>query len=155
MARRNDPLAEVVEDLEGDGLSLDIVAASVRRVFSLVTTGKEPEEIVDEDDMPPGWKKVAERAGAMYAESGEEDVSLSVPQFADMLRVAFARAENEEFDGPSFDELPAQVRAGWMYAARHAANLFNMDSAEARRLGQHEDRMAGMGREFLSKSAAA
>lgn len=142
---------DIRAELEEDGLSLEIVAASLRRVFTLVATGKEPEE----EEPGPGWDAVALRAGVMFKDSEESDLSLTVPQFAGMLRLAFARTMDPDFEGEPFEALSPATRVAWETAARHAANLFSMDQQEARRVGQHEDRIADIGRSRLASPAAA
>lgn len=131
-------------ELDEIGIDADIAAASFRRVFTLVVTGKEPDA---DDEVAPGWYSVVNVAAAMFGENADDDLTLSYAQFGDLLRAAFARAESEGEDIPGFDEIPPLVRHAWVYIARHAANLFNMDDKQVRQLETHEAQIADLARE--------
>lgn len=131
-------------ELDEIGIDEDIAAASFRRVFALIYTGREPDA---DDEIGPGWYAVVSKAGAMFGDAADDDLTLSYAQFGDLLRAAFARAEDSDADIQPFEEIVPLVRHAWVYLARHAANLFNMDDKEVRRLETHEAQIADLARE--------
>lgn len=139
MKKDDDVLAEC-------GLDLDVASASLARVFALVTTpGLIDKQDVEPEETHPGWYKVAERAAAMFSDTGDDEVTLTCSQFGSMLRTAFARASDGDPELCPFEDLPPPVRVGWEHVARHAANIFNLEPKEVSRLGMHEEQMASRG----------
>lgn len=136
--------AIVQGELDEIGIDADIGAASFRRVFSLIVSKAEPDA---DDEVAGGWYAVVNKAAAMFGENADDDLTLSYQQFGDLLRAAYARAENSDDDIPAFEELPPIIRHAWSYLARHAANLFNMDDKQVRQLETHEAQMADLARE--------
>lgn len=129
--------------LDDSGLTLEDVAASAAAVWGLVMNQ-------DPDREGEGWMYVARAAVAMFDDGGDTDSSLSWKDFAGMLRRAYARSMYPDEEIADFDALPHNVRVAWEYAARHVANLCNMDPQEARRVEQHEQRMAQLGQARLA-----
>lgn len=123
--------------LDEIGLSFLDVGASAARVFGGVI-GETPAEPGEEEELSPGWVAVATRAAAMFQAADDQDITLSFSQFGQMLRRAYARGANPDEDLPDFDTLPRPVQVGWVAVARHAANVFNFEAAESRKLESHE-----------------
>lgn len=125
------------DPLEDTGLSWEDVATTASIVYARLTD-------VEVDPGDGGWMSVARHAGAMFGqdESADEgDVEIPLPQLASQLRRAYARAIGGEGDIPEWADLAPKFRDAWEGVTRHMSNVFGMDSTEARRLGQHEDRM--------------
>lgn len=117
--------------LEEAGLSEDVVAASIARVFGMMVGQEEPGD-------EAGWLGVVYRASEIIGGDGEDDVQLFLPRFADTLRNAYGRALDPDYQPVPADELTEVVRLGWQAVARHLTQVFAMDPKEARKLDQHE-----------------
>lgn len=117
--------------LEEAGLSEDVVAESIGRVFGMMVG---QEEAGDHS----GWLGVVYKAAEIIGGSGEDDVTLLLPRFCDTLRSAYGRALDPDYQPVPADELTEAVRLGWQAVARHLTQVFAMDPKEARKLDQHE-----------------
>lgn len=117
--------------LEEAGLSEDVVAASIARVFGMMVG---QEESGDE----AGWLGVVYKASEIIGGDGEDDVQLYLPRFADTLRNAYGRTIDPDYQPVPADELTEVVRLGWQAVTRHLVQVFAMDPKEARKLDQHE-----------------
>lgn len=135
MSRRTDRVT--ADPLEDTGLEWADVAATAAAVYAKLAGV----EIDPEDD---GWLEVAKHAGAMFGQddgADEGEVTIPVYQLASQLRRAYARTRHAEGEIPEWIDLSPKFRLAWEGVTRHMSNVFGMDSTEARRLGQHEDRM--------------
>lgn len=142
------------DPLEDTGLEWADVATTAAVVYARLADA-------DVDPADQGWAAVARHAGAMFGQAGEDEVGgddgeITIPlaQVASQLRRAYARAEGTDGDIPEWADLAPKFRLAWEGVARHMSNVFGMDSAEARRLGQHEDRMVQFVKDLAAKRAA-
>lgn len=117
--------------LEEAGLSEEVVAASIARVFGLMI-GQ------DESGDEAGWLGVVARASEIIGGDGDNDVDLFLPRFADTLRSAYGRAIDPDYQPAPAEGLTEEVRLGWQAVARHLTQVYAMDPKEARKLDQHE-----------------
>lgn len=126
MSRTADPA------LEEAGLTEEIVAASISRVFG---------KMVGQDEVGeyPGWLSAVRLASTVIGGGGESDVQIHAQRFADDLRHAYSSAIDPDYQPTHVSELSESARLGWQAVARHVCNVFAMDPQEARRLEQHED----------------
>lgn len=132
--------------LEEAGLSEDIVAASIARVFGMMV-GK---ELADDEELSPGWLGVVAQATEILGGSGDDDVVLPLPKFCAALREAYGRRIDPDYQPAPADDLTAEVRFGWEAVARHLCQVFAMDPQEARKLDQHEANIV----QFVKKRSA-
>lgn len=150
MSRRNagpDPL-------EGIGLAMEDVAITAATVYAGIA-------VADLDVEDPGWAAVSRVAAGMFGHDDSEDegrpddttTTIPLVQLASQIRRAFARAHNAEGEIPEWEELAPRFRLGWEGVTRHLSNVFNMDETEARRLGQHEQRMIQFMKDLAAKRA--
>lgn len=120
--------------LEEIGLDLDAVAVTAHRVFCLS---------LDQDadgEVNPAWAAVAKHVVAM-TETGDEDITLSVTQMAQMVRKEFARAADPDLEELSrFDALEPKVQNAWRAVVRHLLNVLSSDNAK--KLNELEAAMA-------------
>jgi len=117
--------------LEEAGLSEEVVAASIARVFGLMVGQEEPGDEV-------GWLGVVYKAAEIIGGDGEDDVPIFLPRLSDTLRNAYGRAIDPDYQPVQAESLSDSVRLGWQAVTRHLVQVFAMDSKEARRLEQHE-----------------
>lgn len=117
--------------LEEAGLSEEVVAESIARVFGMMVGQTEPGD-------EAGWLGVVHRAAETIGGDGEDDVQLYLPRFADTLRNAYGRTIDPDYQPVPADELTEVVRLGWQAVTRHLVQVFAMDAKEARKLDQHE-----------------
>lgn len=124
------------EALDECGLTFGDVAISAAKVFG-GASGMTDDIDVEHD----GWQAVATVAGAHFQTAEDTEETMSFTQFAQILHKAFARAGDPDQDLPGFDSLTRLLQVAWIAVARHMANVFNMEPAEARRLESHEGAM--------------
>ena len=117
--------------LEEAGLSEEVVAESIARVFGLMVGQTEPGD-------EAGWLAVVHRAADTIGGNGEDDVQLHLPRFADSLRNAYGVAIDPDYQPVPAGELTEVVRLGWQAVTRHLVQVFAMDAKEARGLDNHE-----------------
>lgn len=127
MSQRDDLLLD-------SGLSHSEAGISAAQVY-LAVSGQEI------DITHPAWEAVAAHAATMYAGADEQEVAVTVPDFAAMLRRAFARASDVEGEIPDYKDLPLRNRIAWETVGRHLANVLGMDQEEIRRLDYHQERI--------------
>lgn len=116
--------------LEEAGLSEEVVAGSIARVFGLMLGQEEP---VGED---VGWSAVVRTASAIFGGEDESDVEVPLHKIADVFRESYGRAIDPDYQPDA--QLSESARLGWQAVTRHLLNVFSMDSKEARFIERHE-----------------
>ena len=147
MSRRSNIEADPLEDT---GLSHEDVATTAAIVYAGIA-------MVELDVEDPGWAAVYRAAAGMfghYESESEDEVTIPLVQLASQIRRAFARAHDAEGMIPEWAELEPRFRLAWEGVTRHLSNVFGMDNTEARRLGQHEQRMIQFMKDLAAKRAA-
>jgi hypothetical protein len=129
---------------EQTGLALSDVAATAAAVYGRVAG-------VETDPADEGWRRVALAAAAVFDDDGGDEGEVTVPlaHLAVQFRTAYARGRGDEI--PDWDALAPKVRLAWEGVVRHLGNVAGMDPEHSKRLGQHEEQMAGHMRTLAQK----
>lgn len=114
-----------------NGLRDDDVARTLMRTHAACMFGfgggKWDDAKMDELQAGPGWMNVAVTMIALYAASGDQDLSFSYQDLAAQCRQAYYRGA-EDADPPCpFATLAARERLAWECVARHAAGVTQAD----------------------------
>lgn len=117
--------------LDESGLSIDIAAESIARVFGAVVG-------VESAGDPVGWIAVVRGAEEAVGPDDEKDFALAIPDFANHLRIIYGVALDPDYTAVDAAVLPPIMRLAWEAVTRHLLNLFAFDNQEARKLDQHE-----------------